>query len=131
MKILQIIARIKYLLLTINEIDSTQQFDFSEININEKYNGIGGNSNNLDNFCDYLSGISNDLDDKEKIYLIYKWAANNMQNDYANYIAHNEVSSQPADALRSKKGVCSGYSRLFTKLLTCLNFPAENFKNII
>jgi transglutaminase/protease-like cytokinesis protein 3 len=71
------------------------------------------------------------LDDKEKVYLIYKWVANNIQYDYANYIAHNDVSSEPADVLSSKKGVCSGYSRLFTKLLTCLNFPEENIKNII
>ena len=116
---------------TINEIDSTKQFDFSDIDINEKYVGIGGNSNNLDNFCNYLSGISNDLEDKEKVYLIYKWVANNIQYDYDSYIAHNDVSSEPADVLSSKKGVCSGYSGLFTKLLTCLSFPAENIKNII
>ena len=57
---------------TIIEIDLTKQFEFSDININDKYNNIGENSNNLDSFCIYLCGISKDLDDKEKVYLIYK-----------------------------------------------------------
>ena len=96
-------------LLNIIEIDSTKQFEFSDININDKYNNIGENSNNLDSFCIYLCGISNDLDDKEKVYLIYKWVAHNIPCDYDNYIAHNDVSSEPEDILSSKKRLCSGY----------------------
>ena len=112
-------------------IDTTKQFDFNGVDINDKYSGINDNCNNLIDCCNYLSGISNDLDEKEKVYLIYKWVAQNIVYDYASYIAHDEVNCEPEAVLTSKKGVCSGYARLFTKLLTCLNFPAENIKNII
>lgn len=113
------------------EIDATKQFDFNDVDISDKFSGIGENSNDLTNFCNYLSGISNDLDEKEKVYLIYNWVAKNIIYDYASYNAHTDVSCEPEDVLATKTGVCSGYARLFTKLLTCLNFPAENIKNII
>jgi transglutaminase/protease-like cytokinesis protein 3 len=105
------------------EIDTTKQFDFNTINIDDKYNGIGEKSNDLTTCCNYLSEISSGINDKEKVYLIYKWVANNIQYDSGDYI-------EPVAVLTNKKGKYSGYANLFTKLLTCLNFPAENIKNI-
>ena len=60
------------------EIDTTKQFDFNAINIDEKYDGIGEKSDDLTTFCNYLSEISSGINDKEKVYLIYKWVANNI-----------------------------------------------------
>ena len=108
---------------TIIEIDSTKQFDFSNSNnIDDIYNNIGDKCNDLTIYCNYLSENSNGINDKEKVYLIYKWVANNIQYD-SNYI-------EPQDVLTNKKGSYSGYANLFTKLLTCLNVPADNIKNI-
>ena len=104
-------------------IDSAKQFDFNNINIDDIYNGIGEKSNDLNNYCNYLSEISSGINDKEIFYLIYKWVANNIQYDSGNHI-------EPQDVLTNKKGSYSGYANLFTKLLTCLNVPVDNIKNI-
>ena len=107
-------------------------FDFSNVNIDSQYTAIGENSNTLNTFCEYLGGISFNLNnDKEKVYLIYKWVAENIEYDYENYKNNQPVEYEPAQVLTNKKTVCSGYARLFTKLLTCLNYPEEKIKNII
>lgn len=55
-----------------DEIDN-DIFDFSNVNIDSQYTAIGENSNTLNTFCEYLGGISFNLNnDKEKVYLIYK-----------------------------------------------------------
>lgn len=69
--------------------------------------------------------------DKEKVYLIYKWVAENIEYDYEKYKNKESVECEPAQVLINKKTVCSGYARLFTKLLTCLEYPELNIKNII
>ena len=102
------------------EIDSAKQIDFNNNNndnINNIYNSIGEKNNDLTDCCTSLSEISSDINDKEKVYAIYKWICNNIRYDSGNI--------EPQDVLTNKKGSYSGYANLFTKLLTCLNFPAE------
>ena len=105
-------------------IDTTKQFDFSNLNFDDIYTNIDDKRNDQDECCNYLSSISSELDDKEKVYLIYNWVAKNIE-----YYSTNYLNSQTV--LTNKKGGYSDYAKLFTQLLTCLNFPAENIKNII
>ena len=111
-------------------IDKVKSVDLSSIDISTQLSNIGSNSDTLDHFCNYLNGI-NLNDDKAKVKLIYKWIAENIEYDYEKYKANIPVDCEPANVLTNKKTVCSGYARLFTKLLTCLGYPPENIKNII
>ena len=113
-----------------NENNNEKSVDLSSIDVTAQLDNIGSNSNTLENFCNYLQGITLD-DDKAKVKLIYKWVAENIEYDYVNYKANNPVDCEPANVLINKKTVCSGYARLFTRLLTCLGYPPENIKNII
>ena len=54
----------------------------------------------------------------------------NIIYDYASYKEGNYPNSEPRNVYSSKLAVSSGYSRLFTVLLECFNFPGENIKNI-
>ena len=113
-------------------INNERLFDFSSININDKYNAIGNDiSSSLDSFCTHLNGISSSLNNKEKIYLIYQWVTKNIKYDYAAYTSEAVLDCSPSNVLTTKKTVCSGYSRLFTELLKCLNYPSDNILNII
>ena len=83
-------------------------FDFSNVNINSQYNSIGEKSNSLDTFCQHLGGIAlNFNNDKEKVYLIYKWVAENIEYDYEKYKNKEPVECEPAQVLINKKTVCS------------------------
>ena len=106
-------------------IDKVKSVDLSSIDISTQLSNIGSNSDTLDHFCNYLNGI-NLNDDKAKVKLIYKWVAENIEYDYEKYKANIPVDCEPANVLTNKKTVCSGYARLFTKLLTCLGYPPEN-----
>ena len=70
--------------------------------------------------------------DKEKIYLTYKWVTDNIAYDYDNYI-HNTLNSvvyNQAQAFEKKLTVCSGYARLFSALLICRGVESTKIKNI-
>ena len=111
-------------------IDNTKLFNFN--NIDSIYTGlVGHNSDSLENFCSYLNDISSNLDELGKVYLIYQWVAKNIEYDYTSYKNGISPNCEPENVFSSKLTVCSGYSRLFTKLLKCLNFPEENIQNII
>ena len=71
-------------------IDKVKPEDLSTIGVSAQLSNIGSNSNTLDNFCNYLGGI-NLNDDKEKVKLIYKWVAENIEYDYESYKANNPV----------------------------------------
>ena len=111
-------------------IDSSKLFNFN--NIDTIYNDISAyNTETFDQFCSYLSGKSTILNDYQKVYLIYQWVAKNIAYDYDSYKANILPNCEPRNVYSSKLTVCSGYSRLFTELLKCLNFQAENIQNII
>ena len=105
--------------------------DFSSIKnsdkILSKYATITSTvSSDLDTFCTLLNGQSSDLDDKEKVYIIYKWIAENINYDFNNA----DANTQPENVYISKLTVSSGYSKLFARLLICMDFPEENIKSI-
>lgn len=114
-------------------INNKKDFDFSSSSnkIEASYNNIGDNANSLDNFCTYLNGIASTLDEQDKVYFIYKWVAENIEYDYENYKAKKSVDCIPANVLTNRKTVCSGYARLFTHLLKCLNYDEAKIINII
>ena len=106
------------------EIDTTKQIDLSTIDIENKISGLETNCNDLTLCCGYLSEIASGLNDQEKVKLIYEWVAKNIEYNPGDSII------QPENVLPSKKVHFSGYANFFTTLLTCLNFPADNIKNI-
>lgn len=122
-------------------------FDFNTIKATSdaKYTIINSKSNtdcdkNLDCFCTYLQGISQNSgssgitfdSDKEKVYLTYKWVTDNIAYDAVNYLNNREdlFVYSPEEVFNKKVTVCSGYARLFTKLLICMGFDENNIKNI-
>ena len=112
-------------------IDKTKPVNLASIDISSQLTNIGSNSNTLDSFCTYLGEINSNLDSKKKVKLIYKWVCDNIEYDYENYKANNPVNCEPEGVLSNKKTVCSGYARLFTKLLKCLGYPENDIINII
>ena len=95
-------------------------------NIDREYNNaLGYINDSYDDFCSYLYEISNTLDSYKKVYLIYQLVTKNIVYNYANYNKENLPNSEPRNVYSSKLAVCSGYSRLFTILLECLNLPGE------
>ena len=112
-------------------------FDFDSIkNDNKiilKYNAIISlRPSDLDSFCSVLNEQSSELDDLEKIYIIYKWVAENIDFDFDKFESNSitETYSEPENVYLNNIAVSSGYSKLFKKLLTCMNFPEENIKII-
>ena len=108
-------------------------FDFDSIkNDNKiilKYNAIISlRPSDLDSFCSVLNEQSSELDDLEKIYIIYKWVAENIDFDFDKFESNSitETYSEPENVYLNNIAVSSGYSKLFKKLLTCMNFPEEN-----
>ena len=106
-------------------------FDFSNININSQYYNIGDKSSSLTTFCQYLEEISPNFNDKQKVYYIYKWVAENIEYDYEKYKNNMAVECEPEQVITNRKTVCSGYARLFTKLLKCMQYPENNIVNVI
>ena len=111
-------------------IDNSKLFVFN--NIDTEYTNIFGVINDsYDDFCSKLKGFSTSLDSYQKVYLIYQWVTKNINYDYDSYKEGNLPNCEPINVFSSKLTVCSGYSRLFTALLKCLNFPEDDIQNII
>ena len=106
-------------------------FDFSNININSQYYNIGDESSTLTTFCQYLEEISPNFNDKQKVYYIYKWVAENIEYDYEKYKNNIAVECEPEKVITNRKTVCSGYARLFAELLKCMQYPENNIVNVI
>jgi transglutaminase-like putative cysteine protease len=52
----------------------------------------------------------------ERAYAIYYWLTQNLAYDTQSFFSGHYGDLTPADVLRSRKAICSGYSRLFTGL---------------
>ena len=96
----------------------------------EIYNGIGNrNEGTFEAFCDYLSQKGSNLKEEQKVYLAYYWIINNIKYDHDGLKAKT-VSYDPPNIFLKKTTVCSGYSRLFRKLLLVMNYTESKIKNI-
>ena len=94
------------------------------------YNGIGNrNDGTFEAFCDYLSQKGSNLKEDQKVYLAYYWIINNIVYDHDGLKA-GTVSYDPPNIFLKKTTVCSGYSRLFRKLLLVMNYTESKIKNI-
>ena len=87
--------------------------------------------NSIAELCENLTSL--EIDNEVKVYIIYKWIAENIEYDYDNYKGNKgNIKYQPEEVLQCKKTVCSGYARLFTELLKCIGYiENENVTNII
>lgn len=75
--------------------------------------------------------LSNPLKkDIDKVRIIYTWIATNIEYDEIGYeknywTKYPSVDSLVSDTYRLKKGVCSGYSYLFKKMLSFINIESK------
>ena len=98
--------------------------DSLEAEVMEIINNIGDNDKGtLNQFCDYLSQKGSSLTDEQKVLLAYLWITTNI-----NY--QRGTSVDPDILFLTKMTVCSGYARLFRRLLLAMNFPENNIENI-
>ena len=86
-------------------------------NINENDDGT------LAEFCEYLSQNANNLKDEQKVYLSYYWVTQNIKYSL-------DTGPDPENYFKLRKTKCSGYSYLFKKLLTCMDYPESKVKII-
>ena len=106
-------------------INNRRIFNFSEIRNSsiDIYNNIKNvECSEIYCFCSYLEGISSNMSNEVKVYLTYKWVAENIEYDYEKYISGEPVECEVDKVYENKKTVSSGYAKLFTKLLQCFNY---------
>ena len=95
------------------------------------YDGIGNNDKGtLEQFCEYLKSKGSNLKEEQKVYLSYYWITKN--------IGYGEVEGLSSTDLRDpdiffshKQTVCTGFARLFKRLLVAMNYDEDSIKNII
>ena len=93
------------------------------------YDNIENNDDGtLTQFCEYLSQNGTNLKDEQKVYLAYHWVVENIQYNIFGELLGYE--SDPEIFFSSKTTCCSGYTRLFKKLLLCMNYPESKIKII-
>ena len=80
-------------------------------------------------FLQYISEKSSNLDDAQKVYLAHYWITRKIKYDTVG-LNSNRYSVEPKDFFSSKKTVCSGYARLFRQLLLIMNYNSSKIKNI-
>ena len=89
-------------------------------------NNIGNNDKgSLNDFCNYLSNKASDLSEEQKVKLAYRWIVENIIYD-----KDNDVERDPDEFFKSRTTVCSGFARLFRRLLEAMNYNKDNIKNI-
>jgi len=64
--------------------------------------------------------------DLEKAFVIYVWLALNLQYDAAGFFSNQTNDCEPVTVLKQRKGVCSGYARLFRALANIMKLKCEN-----
>ena len=116
-----------------NKDDNLITFSDSEknaaINI---YNKIGAKDDStLEIFCNFLKENCAKLTEKQKVYFTYYWVTNNIKYDVFNYYRGTPSDCVPSSFFPSKTTVCSGYSRLFTHLLKCMEYTEDKIHNVI
>ena len=111
-------------------ISNRKIVDFSEIknSTTDVYNNITSKREQcpeINCFCSYLEDISTNKSNEEKVYLAYKWVAENIEYD----LSGEPVECDNENVYKNNKTIYSGYARLFTKILQCLKFN-NNIHNI-
>lgn len=67
------------------------------------------------------------VSDYEKLELLHDWVTENIWYDWDAYADKSYINNpnDAVDTLKTKKGVCSGYSRLLIALLRAVDIPAK------
>ena len=103
----------------------------SKSEVMDIYNNIGDNDNGtLSQFCEYLSQNALNLKEDQKVYLAYYWITQNIEYDLFGAIS-NIYESDPEVFFPNKRTVCYGFTKLFTKLLSCMNYQESKVKTIV
>ena len=106
------------------KINNSELLDFT--NIDNLLKDIGNNDKGtLTQFCDYLKSKYSSLSEVEKVKLVYRWITKNIVYD-----EDGDVERDPEKFFESKTTVCSGFARLFKKLLVSMDYKEENILNI-
>jgi hypothetical protein len=70
--------------------------------------------------------VINCSSDLEKFAMVYLWVVQNISYDVKNFFSGGNYDCSPEGVFRSRVGVCSGYSRLFTAMCEELGLVSEN-----
>ena len=65
------------------------------------------------------------LNDKEKSYVLFLWICDNISYDVDSYFAGRSVDCTPEGVYKNGQSVCSGYSRLFKNIADFLNLEVQ------
>ena len=108
-------------------------FPLSEKSLKEVmniYDGIGDkDKGTLSQFCEYLKSNASNLKEAQKVYLVYSWITKNIVYDHEG-LEKDTVIYDPDKFFPTRKTVCSGYARLFRRLLKEMNYNETKIKNI-
>jgi hypothetical protein len=80
-------------------------------------------------FCDYLNEKGSDLKEDQKVYLAYYWVKHNIVYDYKSR-DDGTYTVLPHLVFPKRKTICTGYSLLFMKLLSYMNYTESKIKSI-
>ena len=83
----------------------------------------------LEQFLQYISEKSSNLNDAQKVYLAHYWITRKIKYDNTGLNA-GIYRVDPANFFSYKRTVCSGYARLFKQLLLTMNYNSSKIKNI-
>ena len=98
----------------------------SNLEVMNVYNNIGDKDDgSLDDFCEYLSQNSANLNEKQKVYLVYYYITENIEFYYV-----NNYETNLENIFIQKKAVSVVYYKLFRKLLLCTDYPESKIKDI-
>jgi hypothetical protein len=94
--------------------------------LDELYNDLLNNDDGtLDEFREYLSSKASNLNEEQKVHLVYRWITENIKYD-----TDDTIIRDPKDFFQDRTTVCSGYARLFRSLLTAMNYDEAKIINI-
>ena len=104
------------------KINEFKNFD----ELDEIYNDMLNNDDGtLDQFREYLASKASNLNEEQKVHLVYRWLTENIIYD-----TDGDVERDPKEFFQEKTTVCSGYARLFRSLLTAMNYDDAKIINI-
>ena len=121
-----------------NELDSSimnsKFLSLSEAQMSEVmsiYNSKGDkDQGTLAEFCEYLKSKSSNLSEKEKVFLSYYWITKNIKYGELESLTSTELRD-PDIFFKHKTTVCTGYARLFKRLLVAMDYNEDDIKNIV
>ena len=70
----------------------------------------------LQEFKEFLKKKIQNMNDKDKAYIIFLWVCDNIVYDADSYFAGKKVDCEPEGVFKKGKTVCSGYARLFKNI---------------